>query len=270
MLNWLRNILPWTKASRKRQFYSTLDSLNANAHGGKPVTIQKLLGNLKLHSGTICLGDPQYVRDLVISHIPTNKAAIAGTLWQYPSGGETVVALTVTFNSTKAVESHRVVGQVGIDSAAMVIVDRADVDAHWTETGRDRIGVVTTPKNDLVLRRIRKKFKLRAVKVNPIRWEILGPISEKLEQEIVEYLKTYPEYEKYPFMFFNVQTNNSFDRANFMKEPWAFMPVGNADEPLMFVSGTGRGDGCYDVVGGFAGNDLVELSIDFLAYSGIE
>ena len=32
-----------------------------------------------------------------------------------------------------------------------------------------------------------------------------------------------------------------------MPREWAFMPIGNADLPLMFVRRTGRGDGVYKV-----------------------
>jgi hypothetical protein len=44
-----------------------------------------------------------------------------------------------------------------------------------------------------------------------------------------------------------VRTNNSFDRVNSLNAAHAFLPVGNQPEPLMFVCGTGRGDGLYDV-----------------------
>src|SRR2546423_528034 len=54
------------------------------------------------------------------------------------------------------------------------------------------------------------------VRVNPVRAEVVGPVSEDLADEIKAFLKADPRYSDYPFMYFHVQTNNSFDRANYI------------------------------------------------------
>jgi hypothetical protein len=82
--------------------------------------------------------------------------------------------------------------------------------------------------------------------------------------EIEGFLKADPKYADYPFMYFRLETNNSFDRANHMNNAWEFMPVGNSPKPLMFVCENGRGDGCYDVQGQFDGDVPRVLTVTFI------
>jgi hypothetical protein len=49
-----------------------------------------------------------------------------------------------------------------------------------------------------------------------------------------------------------------------MEEGWGFLPVGNADAPLMFVCQTGHGDGVYNVECKYAGNVPRVLSVRFV------
>src|SRR5262249_12235172 len=185
-------------------------------------------------------------------------------LWRSPSGAGTLTSLRRSFGERAGDATRRKVGEVGIDSAKLVVADKADIEEHWTETGKDRIGVISTAPNDTVLRLLTKRFKLKTVRVNPVRAEVVGPVSEELTAEIEAFLKADPKYADYPFMYFHLQTNNSFDRANYMKKDWQFMPVGNRPEPLMFVCGTGRGDGCYEVQGQFDGDVPRLLTVTFI------
>ena len=116
-----------------------------------------------------------------------------------------------------------------------------------------------------------RRFKLKLVHVNGFRTEVAGPVSEHLEEQIERWLKAwlesnskYAKYAKYPYFFFRVETNSSFDRANHMEKEWDFIPVGNEAEPLMFVCRTGYGDGVYDVECEFAKDVPVALSIKFI------
>ena len=81
------------------------------------------------------------------------------------------------------------------------------------------------------------------MRVNPVRAEVVGPVPERLEAEIEAFLHTDPRYADFPFMHFRVQTNNSFATGRTTWPHWAFLPVGDRPEPLMFVSRTGRGTG---------------------------
>lgn len=264
MLDWFRRMFRRSDDEERQRFLETIDALNAEAGGGKPTVTQRFLGNLRLRSGTLVLGDPQYLPSLEVSNIAATEVGISARLWQYPSGSATVSALTLRLGDETSTSSRRKIGDVGIDSAKLVVVDKADLEEHWTEIGKDRIGVITTAPDDTVLRLLTNRFKLKTVRVNRVRAEVVGPVSESLEKEIEEYLKTNPKYANNTFLYFSVQTNNSFDRVNFMNKPWGFIPVCNADAPLMFVCDTGRGDGVYDVECGFAGEVPCALSITFI------
>jgi hypothetical protein len=266
MFDWLRRIFQQTEEDKRQRFFETLDAMNADAGGGEPITMTKVVGNLKLRSGTLALADPQCLPSgmLEVPHLAANEVAISVSLRRYPSGAETPTAITLRLSHATAGGTRRKIGEVGIDSAKLVVAGKSDIQDHWTEVGKDRIGVISTAPDDAVLRTLTKQFKLKTVRVNPIRAEVVGSISEQLEKEIEAYLKTIPKYADFPFLHFRVETNNSFDRANHMEEPWSFMSVGNGPEPVMFVCETGRGDGCYDVQGEFAGEVAHVLTVAFI------
>jgi hypothetical protein len=263
MFHWLRQILGWSHSNKRQRFFDTIDTLNAEAGGGKPVPITKSLGRLKLRSGTLVLGDPQCVMALEVPNVTADEVEISASLWRYASGAETVAALRLGLGRPTGNGVDRKVGQIGIDSAKLVVADKQDIEEHWTETGEDRIGVVSTAPDDTVLRLLTKRFKLKTVRVNAVRAEVIGPVSEDLEAEIEAFLKTDPEYATFPFLHFHVQTNNSFDRANRMNGAWSFLPIGNSPMPVMFVCGTGGGDGCFDVYGEFDEDVPRVLTVNF-------
>jgi hypothetical protein len=264
MFDWLRRIFGQLHSDERQRVFETLDALNADAGGGEPVASRRSLGRLKLRSRILVLGDPQYVPSLEVPNLAADEVEISASLWRYPSGAETITALKLSLGEKTGEGTRRKVGEVGIDSAKLVVADKADIEEHWTETGKDRIGVISTAGDDTVLRMLTKRFNLKTVRVNPVRAEVVDPVSEQLGAEIEAFLKADPKYADYPFMHFSVQTNNSFQRANFMSGAWEFMPVGNRPEPLMFVSGTGRGDGCYDVLGQFNGDVPRALTVTFI------
>jgi hypothetical protein len=264
MFGWLRRIFQRSDYNERQILYQTVDALNAAAGGGQPSVTTRFLGHLKLRSSTVVLGDPQFAPELEIPNIVGAEIAISATLWSYPSGEETVTALKIWLGDARDGGPPRKIGEVGIDSAKLALADKADIEDHWAEVGKDRIGVISTARNDTVLRKLTKRFRLQTVRVNPVRAQVVGPVSEELTKEIEGYLKEDPEYADYPFLYFRVQTNNSFERALFVRKAWDFIPVGNADAPLMFVCGTGRGDGVYDVQCTFSTDVPCLLSITFI------
>jgi hypothetical protein len=264
MFDWLRRALRSPEDDDRQRFFRKVDALNAQTLGGGPVARTQFLGRLKLRSGTLVLSDPQYVPDLEIPNIVADEVAISASLRQYPSGAQTVTALRLDLGEATGDGAGRKVGELGIDSATLVVADKADIEEHWTETGKDRIGVISTAPDDTLLRLLTKRFKLRTVRANPIRAEVVGPVSEQLEAEIEAFLKADPKYAAFPYMHFRVETNNSFERTNLASKTWDFIPVGNSPEPLMFVCGTGRGDGCYDVFSEYEGDIPHALTITFI------
>jgi hypothetical protein len=264
MFGWLRRILGRSEAEDREAFFQTIDGLNREAGGGKPIAVTTRLGSLKLPSGTLLLGDPQYLPSLEIPNIQAAEVEVSASLRRYPSSMEQVSALQFAWGDATDKIARRKIGEVAIDSAALVVVDKRDFDRHWTETGPDRIGVISIARDDTVLRLLTRRFQLQAIPVNSVRAEVVGPVSEELEAEMKAFLSADRRYADFPFIYFHVQTNNSFDRANRMPRAWEFMPVGNLPEPLMFVCSTGRGDGCYDVLGQFDGAAGGTLTINFI------
>jgi hypothetical protein len=246
----------------------TVDALNAASGGGEPTTVDKVLGKLAVPSGTLILGDPQYLPQFEVPGIVDEEVEISAQLWQYPSGAAMVTAVLLKFGDGVYNGPPESIGRIGIDSAKLVVADKAELEEHWTQMGEDRIGVISTARDDRLLRMLTKRFGLKTVRKNPIRAEVVGEVSQQLATDIETFLKTMPEYAKFPFMHFHVQTNNSFDRVNYLRESWSFIPVGNSDLPLMFICETGRGDGCYNVQCGYAGGVPRLVSIQFIDDAG--
>jgi hypothetical protein len=270
MFGWLKRIFGKSDEEELQRFLDMLDALNTEAAGGAPATIERQLGHLKIHSGVLAFGDPQDLPSVELPNIDVDEISISATLWEYPSGEATVIGLTIDLGNGSQCDAPLKIGELGIDSAALVIADKTDIDEHWTSTGKDRIGVISTARDDTLLRLLKKKFNLKTVQINAIRAEIVGTVSEDLERGIKDYLKSNPRYAQFPFMHFRIQTNDSFDRVNSLDKPWDFIPVGNEELPLMFVCGTGRGDGRYDVHCQFSGSTPRTVSIRFIEGNGLD
>ena len=174
------------------------------------------------------------------------------------------MSLTITLGNEATAGPSRQIGDFEIDSTKLVVIDKADLEDHWTKVGKDRIGVISTAPDDAVLQMLTERFQLETVRVNANRADVAGPVSEALEKEIENYLRSNPEYADFPSDYFRVETNSSLDRACHLERSWGFIPVGNEGGPQMFVCGTGRGDGVYDVHGTFSGDVPNVLSIEFI------
>jgi len=254
VLDWIRRIFHRSDEEKREGMHEVLDALNAEAGGGPPITVRRRLGLLKLRCDTLVLGDPQYLPSIEVPDIVGREASISASFWQYPSGHESLTALRINLGNATSVDSRRRIGELGIDSAKLVVLDKEDFEQHWTKVGRDRIGVISTAPDDRMLKALEERFGLKTVRVNAVRAEVVGPVSDGLESEITSYVRSFPQYADFPFMWFRVQTNNSFDRVNYMPESWRFLPVGNDETPIMFACETGRGDGAYPVYCDFAGD----------------
>lgn len=265
MFDWIRRAI-WgdDEASKRQEFIGMVDDLNAQSGGGRPTCSDALLGELRLPSRCLILGDPQYLPQIEVANTASAMASISARLQRYPSGASTVAALNVRFGERQDSSQRRLIGQLAIDSAKVVLTDKADFNEHWTDVGKDRIGVISTVQDKSLLKDLTRRFQLRTTQVNQIRAEIVGAVAQELEGRILDYLKTIPRYADFPFMYFRVQTNNSFDRVNYMPTSWGLLPVGNRDEPVMFACETGRGDGTYDIFGEYRGDQVEEVSVVFI------
>lgn len=269
MFGWIRRLLPISKEEKRRRFLEEVDAFNAQLYGGAPTVIRQSPGHLTMRSGTLALCDPQHRlptdgSNLQVPEVTANEVAISARLWRYPSGFERLIALTLRLADETVPGPSRKIGEIDIESQKLVVADQADLEEFWAEAGPDRIGVISTATDDAVLRLLTQRFNLRTIRVNAIRAEVVGPVPEALENEIEEYLKSIPKYADFPYIHFRVETSNSFDRANRMDKAWDFIPIGKEHEPLMFVCGTGRGDGFYDVHCTFSGDIPQVLTIEFV------
>ncbi len=266
MFGRIQRLFQRTRNTELEALAHTIDGLNARTHGGAPVVVDRRLGELPLRSGAIIIADPQYVPGLEVANIAASRVAFSAMLRRYPNGTETVVSLTLQFGDEAELFAgeRRQIGEIAIDSAKVVIADKQDFEESWTEVGPDRIGVISTARDDTVLRLLTKRFKLKTVRRNRVRTEIVGPVSPELESEITTFLEADPKYGRWPFVYFNVQTNNSFERADFCTAAYQLLPIGRHASPLMFVCDTGRGDGSYDVEGVFDGPILRSIFIRFI------
>ena len=244
MFNWLRRIL----RGPGETFFEAVDRINAASHGGRPLPLHAKLGTLTVPTRSITLQDPQGMPlGLGIANLASNTATFSAELLRYPNGAVQVATLHISFSEYSNELSEKLVSEIGIDSAKIVVADTEAAIVHWAETGTDRIGEISTARDQRVHQLLKKQFKLRTRQVDALTAEIVGPVSEQLEREIVDYLKSFPEFASFPFIYFSVRTNDSFRRVNFMKGAWLFLPVGNDPEPIMFSCETGRGDCVYKV-----------------------
>ena len=264
MFGWIRRLLPVSKEEKRRRFLEENDAFNAQLYGGPPTVTRQFLGNLKLRSGTLILGDPRNLPEVEVPDVPSADVGISARLRRYPSGMERIMSLTMTLNDDTTAGSRRQIGEVDIGSTKLVAIDKADFEEHWTNEGNDRIGVISTALDDAVLPLLANHFKLKTVRVNADRAEVVGPISVELEHEIMVFLKINAKYRDSPADYFRVATNSSLDRACHLERAWGFIPVGDEGGPKMFVCATGRGDGFYDVHCTYSGEMPSILSIEFI------
>lgn len=253
------------QSERDQSMYDIVARLNVESKGGSPVTESCEIGEIMLPSRSVMLDDPQYMPDgLVIASLAADKAQIEVNVLRYPDGGAIIKQLWLKFSDVDFESPYQQLGELGIDSAAVAIADTEDTRVHWTATGPDRIGVINVARDQKAHKLLKKKFKLKTRQVNRVRVEVQQPVSEALEQEIEDFLKTIPQYADYPFMHFYVQTNDSFDRVNYMNADWKFLPVGNQPDPVMFACSTGYGDGIYPVEGIMKNNLVHALKVTFI------
>lgn len=248
MFRWLRRLLGRPDEEELLRFIERIKALNESASGGPPVRCRELLGTLDVPSRTLALADPQYIGGpQLIPGIPTDQVEIWGALLKYPNGSSAIAGLEIRCGDEIRTPSIRKVGEACIDSAKVVIGDRQDIAQHWTKTGPDRIGVISTAPDRRIHDLICKTFGIQTQHVNSVTAHVVGPIAASLESEITAFLKSIERKYEFASSCFRVRTNNSFERVNYFDKSWGFMPVGNASTPEMFISRTGYGDGTYDI-----------------------
>lgn len=233
-----------------------------------PTYSQTRIGELEVYSGTILLADPM-VWDLRVEGVPEGRHPVWAMLIEYPEGGTRVARIGLAFSPGAPEETNeqRKLGTIGVDSGSVIAVDEQTLKECWKDVGPERIGLTGTPQHHRkVARLIEKEFGLRWREVNFLQSQFLEPISEELEERITAYLQTFPEYAEFTFMYFRVQTKNTFERVMDAMDDrlWNEVVLDEESGRSLLVISSGFGDGCYDAVGLFRGEELVAVEVEFI------
>lgn len=233
----------------------------------QPTVRHEVIGEVRCGSPTLLLADPAALYAPVrIEGVPIGKHPIHASLIRYPEGGERVAKIAVRFRPGEALD-RRSIGSIGVDSAIVVVLDEATFQAHWKEIGPERVGRTGTPNSHRrVAQLIGDKFGLRWREVDFLQSEFREPISEELEARITDFLKTFPEFADYPFMYFRVETSNSLDRVfeAMRKRSWCQLVLDAGSESDLFAVSSGFGDGRYDVQVLYGGGELHAVEVEFI------
>ena len=224
------------------------------------------IGELHCHSPVLLLADPAAMHSVRVEDIPTGRHTLHARLIHYPEGSVRVAKIAIRFRPGNA-DERRALGSIGVDSAMVVALDEATFQAHWQEVGPERIGRSGPPsEHRRVAKLIGDKFGLTWREIDFWHTEFVEPISEELESRITDFLKTFPEYAKYPFMHFGVKTWNSLDRVfEAMRDRlWSQLVLDPASGAYLFVVSSGFGDGEYSVEGLYGGGELRAVEVEFI------
>lgn len=239
------------------------DVSELHPHADEPTLVQRMIGTLAVPSRRLLAFDPQYAGEPIrLGPTAAIECRIEATCLIYGDGHLNIASIKAAFVET--VEETSIVDTLAVDSAKAIFVDEEAFERCWTETGPDRIGVINTLRDPTLPKRLKKRYGLKSHQVDPITAHVIGPISQELEAEIAAFLKSCPEYEPFPYFFFYVQTNNSFERANELRESFAFLPVGNAPSPKMLIFATGYGDGSYPIMVRRTDLGIASVEIEFI------
>src|SRR4029078_5521025 len=81
-----------------------------------------------------------------------------------------------------------------------------------------------------------------------------------------DYLKTFTEHADYAFMYFRVETNNTFDRIQeaMSDASWAEVALTEDGDEGLVVFTSGFGDGSYNLIGVYGNEGLLAAEITFI------
>jgi hypothetical protein len=203
---------------------------------------------------------------LQLERLPLGDHPVFVQVIQYPEGGRRVASIEVDL-ALPATGSPELLGEIGVDSASVVFVDAKVHEEFWKDEGTARIGVLSTPQHRKVAKLLQKRFGIKSEPVNPVRSELVQPVSRVLEEEIVAYLETCPEYSEYAFMFFRVETKNTREqlRDNLNAQGlWCELILDEPSGANALAIKSGFGDGSYPAYGIRGSSGLARVAVEFI------
>jgi hypothetical protein len=232
-----------------------------------PTVREVEIGEVRVDSGRLLFADPLYFSEPVtLEGLTPARYPVQAQVLRYPEGGQRVARIGIRLRPGAAPE-RRKLGTIAVDSAVIVAVDELALDEHWKEVGPERVGYTYTPAHHRrVAELIRTRFGLGSKELGPLRSVLVEPISEDLEARITAYLRTLPEYADYPFMYFRVETKNSFERVMEAAKdhPWGEVVLDEISGARLLAISSGFGDGSYPAEGLFGAGELRGIEIEFI------
>jgi hypothetical protein len=224
-------------------------------------------GQLKVSSGVVLIGDPLFSPDAVqLENIPPGKHPVTAQVIEYPNGDRRVASVELAFSAT-ATGTPEQVGEVGVDSACVALIDAKAREQFWKEEGPARIGVLSSPQHRRLAKLLRKRFGLESHPVNVVRSEIVEPVSKELEEEIVAYLKTYPEYANHTFIYFRIESRSTCQQLQENLLPhglWCELVLDKPTGANVLAFTSGFGDDRYPVFGVRGDRGIETVTIEFI------
>lgn len=230
-----------------------------------PICRQSEIGTVRVESGCLLLGDPTYISDMTrIDGIPSGEHSVHALSVRYPAGFSRLAKIGIRFQPG-ITDSQRKIGGFDVESGMAVVADCDVIQQHWAEVGPARIGISCGKDSRRVAKLIEKQFGVKWVPRSITSMKSVQPISEQLEEQITAYLQTFPEFEKYTFIYFSIHTENSYDRvaASLQNGAWNEVELDPISHAALLVMSTGYGDGQYDLFGIFQGNKLLGIECEF-------
>lgn len=232
-----------------------------------PFVRTRSIGVLNVFSGTVLLGDPMYLPDVLrLENVPQGNVSVVAKVIHYPEGRRRIASVELTFADHDGGKPDQL-GKIGVDSGSVAVLDAQTFEQFWKDEGPARIGVLSSPQHRKVAKLLQRRFGLRSEPVNVVRSELVKPVSKELEEEIIAYLKTIPEYAEFPVIVFRIETRNTYEQLqdNLHTQGLAcevVLDTPSGAKVLAFESGLG--DGCYPAYGFHVGDRLVKVAVPFI------
>lgn len=212
----------------------------------KPVCRQLEIGEVCIESGCLLFGDPaELTASTTIDDIPLGSHSVQALTIYYPKGGFSRVAKIGIRFRPGTEESRKKIGDIGGESSMIMAVDADTLKTHWQEVGPARFGISSGQSYPKVTKLIQKRFGIKWEPRSICSAKSVQPISEELEAEITAYLETFPEYASNSFLYFYVETENSYQRIarSLGENAWSEVELDPVSHASVLAFSSGYGDG---------------------------
>ena len=227
----------------------------------KPTVRDERIGTVRTDSGTLLLADPTYLSadSLRIDGLPPGVHPVTARLIRYPEGGQRVAAIALGVRPGRG--DRRPLGEVGVDSAKVALLDEQAYRDHWHDVGPERVGVSISED---AIRLIGERFGLRWRRRDDCYFAFDEPIPVAREADIRAFLAGQPKYAKFAAIHFMIRTGDTAGRvADALLERW-WAEVELAPGAGVFAVSSGFGDGSYPVEGVYGPDGLRAVEVTFI------